>query len=189
MVGELDNGLIPWIWWAYDGFVHNMTEPLTDADVHQPTADALVRPHPVQVAGTPAALDYDEVAKVLRFRWSTTAPSGKRLPDGTETVIKVPASSLPDGYSVQVTGGTVTSAPDAEVLTIVADGSASSVFVKVWAKGDPEPSDTFPPSPLDKASTTTTTTAVSQTTTTLASTGPDQAPGATPVPGTSSYTG
>ncbi|MFN8018921.1 MAG: cellulase family glycosylhydrolase [Acidimicrobiales bacterium] len=189
MVGELDNGLIPWIWWAYDGFVHNMTDPLTDANIDQPTADALVRPHPVQVAGTPAALDYDEAAKVLRFRYSTTAPNGKGLPDGTETVIKVPASSLPDGYELQVTGGTVTSAPDAEVLTIVADGSAGSVFVKLWAKGDPEPDDAFPPSPLDKATSTTTTTAPTGSTTATAPGGATEAPGATPVPGTSTYTG
>lgn len=188
MVGELDNGLVPWIWWAYDGFVHDMTDPLTDANIDLPARDALVRPHPVQVAGTPSALDYDEVAKVLRFRWSTTAPGDSKLPDGTETVIKVPSSALPGGYSVEVVGGTVTSPPDAEVLTIVADGDADDVFVKVWAAGDPEPSDAFPPSPLDEP-TTTTTTAPPAATTTIVGTEPTDAAGATPVSGTSTFTG
>ena len=184
MVGELDNGLVPWIWWAYDGFVRNMTEPLAEADIDDPVRDSLVRPHPVQVAGTPEALDYDEAAQVLRFRWSTTSPDGSTLPDGTETVIKVPANALPDGYEAKVTGGTITSAPDAEVLTITVDSGSDDVFVKVWAKGDPEPSDAFPPSPLDPPTTTTTTT-----TTTVPATDPNDAPGATPVPGTSTYTG
>ncbi len=187
MVGEMDNGLIPWIWWSYDGFVHNMTDPLTEANIDGPTSAAVVRPHPVQVAGTPEALDFDEVARVLRFRYSTTAPSGSKLPDGTETVIKVPTASLPDGYELKVTGGTVTSADGAEVLTITADGSADEVFVKLWAKGDPEPSDDFPASPLDQPTTTTTTTTT--TSTTVPGTDPTDAPGATPVSGTSTYTG
>lgn len=193
MAGELDNGLMPWIWWAYDGFVHDMTQPLTEDRIDGPQRDALVRPHPVQVAGTPAALDYDEGAKVLRFRYDTTAPGGSKLPAGTETVIKVPHAALPDGYQVSVEGGTVTSAPDAEVLTITADAGAGSVFVKVWAAGDPEPSDTFPPSPLDEPTTpttsTTTTSAPTSTTTTAAATEPTGAPPANPVSGAATYTG
>ena len=100
-----------------------------------------------------------EVARVLRFRYGTEGPSGAPLPPGTETVIKVPDLALPDGYDLKVTGGTVTSAEGASVLTIVADGSADSVFVKLWPKGAPEPSDDFPPSPLDPAGPTTPTTA------------------------------
>ena len=191
MVGELDNALLPWMWWSYDGFVHDMTSPLTDATIDLDERDALVRPHPVQVAGTPDALDYDEVARVLRFRYRTEGPSGAALPSGTETVIKVPDLALPDGYDLKVTGGTVTSAEGASVLTIVADGSAGSVFVKLWPKGAPEPSDDFPPSPLDPAGPTTpTTTAPTTPTDPPVATVPDStATGATPIPGTSSYTG
>ena len=142
------------------------------------------------VAGTPDALDYDEVARVLRFRYGTEGPSGAPLPPGTETVIKVPDLALPDGYDLKVTGGTVTSAEGASVLTIVADGSADSVFVKLWPKGAPEPSDDFPPSPLDPAGPTTPTTAPPTTPTDPTTTVPGSAAtGATPIPGTSSYTG
>jgi endoglycosylceramidase len=189
MVGELDNALMPWMWWSYDGFVHNMTQPLTDANIDLDQRDALVRPHPVQVAGTPDALDFDEVERVLRFRYRTDAPSGP-LPSGTETVIKVPELALPDGYEVKVTGGTVTSAEDAEVLTVVSDGSAGMVFVKLWPKGQAEPDDTFPPSPLDPPlPPIPTTTVPGGVTTTTAPTEGTEATGAMPVPGTSSYTG
>jgi endoglycosylceramidase len=190
MVGELDNALMPWMWWSYDGFVKDMTQPLTDATIDLDERDALVRPHPVQVAGTPDALDFDEVERVLRFRYRTDAPSGP-LPSGAETVIKVPQLALPDGYEVKVTGGSVTSAADAEVLTVVSDGSAGVVFVKLWPKGEPEPTDAFPPSPLDDPAEPPTppTTTVPGTPTTTVPAGGTDATGATPVAGTSSYTG
>ena len=193
MVGELDNGLLPWIWWSYDGFVHNMTDPLTDASIDLTQRDALVRPHPVQVAGTPAALDYDEAAKVLRFRYLTSSPSGATVAAGTETVIKVPGLGFPDGYEVKVTGGTVTSGPDASVLTVVSDDSADAVFVKLWPKGADEPADAFPASPLDTPATTTTTTSTpgsgGSTTTSAPGSSATPATGATPVSGTASFTG
>jgi hypothetical protein len=43
----------------------------------------------------------------------------------------VPTEVYPDGYAVQVTGATVTSAPDAGRLTVVADPSADRVVVRV----------------------------------------------------------
>lgn len=192
MVGELDNGLLPWMWWSYDGFVHNMGDPLTDANVDMPQAEALVRPHPVQVAGTPTALDFDETTKVLRFQYSTTAPSGSKLPAGTETVIKLPSIDPSAEWDVKVTGGTATAANGQSLITVTNDADASSVFVKIWPAGEPEPADAFPASPLDEQATTTTTstpTAGSSTTTTVVGTKPTDASPATPVSGTSTFTG
>lgn len=184
MVGEMDNALMPWLYWSYDEFVHDLSLPPTGSNINETEAAPLIRPHPTAVAGTPTALDFDPAAKVLRFTYSATAPGGSRLPAGTETIIKVPPSVYGSGgYSVKVTGGTVTSAADADELIVTTDPGASSTFVKVWPTGTPEPPDTKPVP--------TTTTSGSGTTTTTAPEGtePGGATGATPVPGSSTFTG
>jgi endoglycosylceramidase len=189
MVGEMDNGLIPWMWWSYDEFVHDLNQAPTGANINMGEAGPLIRPHPVAVAGTPTALDFDPKAKVMRFSWDDVAPSGSRLPSGTETTFKVPSYVYGGGYSIKVTGGTVTSAANAEELTVVADDAASKVFVKVWPAGDPEPSDDFPGTSTTSTTTPGTTTPDGKTTTTVVGAEPTQAPGASPVSGTSSFTG
>jgi endoglycosylceramidase len=182
MVGEMDNALMPWMWWSYDEFVHDLTKAPSGANIDQGVADALIRPHPTVVAGTPTALDFDPAERVLRFAYDATSPTGVRLPDGTETVVKVPPSVYGSGgYSVKVTGGTVTSAPGASELVVTTDPAANGVFVKVWPAGTAEPPDVKPvPTP-----TSTTTTVVS--TSTEPTTPPS--PGATPVPGSAVFTG
>ncbi|WP_426572642.1 cellulase family glycosylhydrolase [Aquihabitans sp. McL0605] len=183
MVGEMDNALMPWLWWSYDEFVSDMTADPT-ASINTDVSGALIRPHPVQVAGTPSALDYDRAGQVLRFTWDAASPDGTRLPAGTETVIKVPPSVYGSGgYSVKVTGGTVTSAADADELIVTTDPGAASTFVKVWAAGTPEPPDVKP------TDTTTTTTAGSGTSTTVATEPADTADAATPVAGSPTFTG
>src|SRR5262249_5097667 len=59
MVAELDHARLPWIWWSYDELVHDMTKPPTGANIAAAAVAELIRPHPVAVAGTPTALDYD----------------------------------------------------------------------------------------------------------------------------------
>jgi endoglycosylceramidase len=53
----------------------------------------------------------------------------------------VPAVQFPNGYSVNVTGGHVVSAPGAPQLIIASDGGATAVDVVVvgTAGGDPSP--------------------------------------------------
>lgn len=95
MVGEMDNGLIPWIWWSYDGFVHNMTDPLTEANIDGPTSAAVVHP-------SRAGRRHARGARLRRGGPGPPVPvldhhaQRLKLPDGTETVIKrVPTASLP----------------------------------------------------------------------------------------------
>ena len=61
--------------------------------------------------GTPRSHDYDPAGRVLTFRWDTAAPATTTRDAGAETVIRVPASVYGGAYEVEVTGGTVTSAP------------------------------------------------------------------------------
>lgn len=50
---------------------------------------------------------------------------------GLLTTISVPPIVYPNGYQVSVTGGTVTSAPNAPVLVVTSDAGAGSVSVTV----------------------------------------------------------
>lgn len=137
---ELDESLVPWIFWAYnENLVRGMTQPIGPATVNQPVVDALVRPHPRAVAGTPLLQEYDNATQVFRFAASTAPVHGGTFGSGTASEFQVAANAYPSGYQVRVEGGTVTSAPNASVLTVQADEGADQFSVTVWAAGDPEP--------------------------------------------------
>ena len=53
---------------------------------------------------------------------------------GSLTTISVPAIEYPNGYTVSVTGGHVTSASDAPQLVVAADDGATTVQVVVTPK-------------------------------------------------------
>lgn len=143
-VDLLDGALVPWMWWAYnENFVEDMSRPPTEDNLVGPIVDALVRPHPRAVAGTPIDLAYDLDQRVLRFRYSGDSVGGDPFGAGAVTELQVAARTYPAGYRVEVTGGTVTSAPDATLLTVAADGRGE-VFVKLWPADQPEPSDEVP---------------------------------------------
>jgi endoglycosylceramidase len=127
-IAALDAALIPWIWWHYGPSV---TEKLT----HE-----LVRPHPVTVAGTPTALVYDLAIRTMAFTYSATGPDGTNRAD-TRTELDVPARTYPAGYRATVVGGTVTSEPGADTLTVIASSDAPCVAITI------SPADAPPPAP------------------------------------------
>lgn len=141
MVGELDGALMPWIWWAYNEEVlGDPHKAPTDTDLIQPAAvDALVRPHPVAIAGVPTAQHYDTTSRTLAFSFSTARTSGGPFPCGSVTSFQIPARSYPNGYHVTVTGGAVTSAPGSQHLTVVAKPGATNVTVTVAPDGSTSP--------------------------------------------------
>jgi len=148
LADELDGSLVPWIFWAYnENVVHAMTQPIGPATVNQPVVDALVRPHPRAVTGTPLSQQYDDASAVLRFVASTDRVDGGSFPAGTASEFQVATTTYPGGYQVRVEGGAVTSAPNASLLTVVADEDAEQFAVTVWPAGAPQPTPT--PLPLD----------------------------------------
>jgi endoglycosylceramidase len=85
----------------------------------------LVRPYAQATAGRPTLHRFDPATGVFRFAFE---------PDHTviaPTSVVVPPAQYPDGYEVTVTGGTVTSAPNAGRLTVVADPDADLVEVTI----------------------------------------------------------
>lgn len=87
------------MYWAFDrGGGYAM---LDDAGNEvTPLIDAIVRPYPERIAGTPIAWDYDETTRTLRVTWepdtSITAP----------TVVVAPARVYPTGVAVACEGCT-----------------------------------------------------------------------------------
>lgn len=143
-----ETALVPWTFWSYDEqFVHDLADPATGANINDAVVDALARPHPVAVAGTPMGADYDPEGGAYQLVWSTTGPDGSRFGDGATTVIDTNARAYPAGYDVVVDGGQVTSAPNDPRLTVVADPGADRVQVLVGRAGDPGPAAVEPVAP------------------------------------------
>lgn len=86
-------------------------------------ADAVVRTYPQATAGTPQRMKYDTANGDFAYRY---APR----PAARPTEIYVSDIKYPNGYTVNVIGGIVTSAPKARIVTIHASGSAP-VTVKI----------------------------------------------------------
>jgi endoglycosylceramidase len=110
-----DERLMSWMYWDDNYFRQAPEVVRTD----------LVRTYAQATAGTPTRQRFDPATGAFELEYrpdhSVTAP----------TSIVVPTEVYPDGYAVQVTGATVTSAPDAGRLTVVADPSADRVVVRV----------------------------------------------------------
>ncbi|MCB1268157.1 MAG: hypothetical protein KDB19_08535, partial [Microthrixaceae bacterium] len=73
-----------------------------------------------------------------RFEPSTGSFTFRYRPDPSveaPTSIVVPQRVYPDGYRVEVSGGTVTSAPNSGRLTVLADG-IGEVMVRVTRSAD-----------------------------------------------------
>ncbi|MHB1583488.1 MAG: cellulase family glycosylhydrolase [Acidimicrobiales bacterium] len=135
MIGEADRALVPWIFWAFDqDVVHSLALPPSGSNLVSSTVAAIVRPHPVAVAGTPTSSSYDPATRTMRCTWSTKGPGGRRYPAATPTLFNVPMSLYPAGYRVRVVGGRVVGSRH-QALTVEAARGASSVSVTVSPAG------------------------------------------------------
>jgi endoglycosylceramidase len=131
-VGLLDRNLIPWLFWSYDENVAtHLDQQMSEANVVASSADTLVRPHPLAVAGTPLSHEYDLASHTLTFSYSTTGPGDRQYAAELPTIFKVAPRTYPTGYRVTVSGGRVTSDDGAPLLTVVADVGAQTVSVVV----------------------------------------------------------
>lgn len=133
VTGQLDDALVSWMFWAYnEEIITNRSAPASLSRVRDRAAfEALVRPYPMAVTGTPTAAHFEPATSVYTLSYSTTGPSGRSYPDKLDTVVSVPALQYPNGYDVTVTGATVTSAQDAQRLTLRTTPGATTVTLTV----------------------------------------------------------
>ncbi|MCV7382862.1 cellulase family glycosylhydrolase [Mycolicibacter longobardus] len=140
-----NQNMLGWAAWAYTGKDITSASPEDQALVYDPNLppvgdnvnwdklDLLAQPYPQLISGTPTALSFNN--GVFSFSYSTDQADGTgSFGAGSETTIAVPPNHYPNGYTVTVTGGHVTSGADASVLTVSSDGDASTITVTVTAK-------------------------------------------------------
>ncbi|MCC6849610.1 MAG: cellulase family glycosylhydrolase [Deltaproteobacteria bacterium] len=132
-----------WAWWnrdpcceaAEDGIIDDPANPPTSAHLDEAKLDALVRPYPRAVAGTPTRWSWDRTARRFALAYAT-APVDGALAPGALTEVWIPARHFPNGYDVvDLRGGVVTSAADAERLEVAVASGASSVSFAVVPAG------------------------------------------------------
>ena len=129
---QFDARLVPWLYWSYNGHVvTDSNAPLVAPNLDVPVLDALTRPYPSLVNGTPTQLDFVAATATLDFAYSTLRPDGHRAPRALATVVNIPARNYPSGYAVTATGADVTSPPCARTLTLRNQPGATTVSVRV----------------------------------------------------------
>jgi endoglycosylceramidase len=132
----LDSALVPWIFWSFCcELVPSLQQAPGGSNLVASTAAVLIQPYPLAVAGTPQQLTVDPTAETLAFTWLTAPVGGGTFATGTVTSFEVPALAYPGGYTATVTGGWITSAPCAPLLTVAAKPGADTVTVEVEAGG------------------------------------------------------
>jgi endoglycosylceramidase len=130
---SFDDRLVPWMFWAYnESVIDDPAQPAGLDNLASPAAfQALVRPYPEALAGTPQSLAYDPATRVFDLSWSTRSPSGHRNGWWLPSTIHVPKLAYPDGYSVDVDGAWVISRRCSESLVLRAKPWAQTVAVHV----------------------------------------------------------
>ena len=129
---QFDARLVPWLYWSYNGHVvADSNRALVPPNLNVSVLDALTRPYPTLVNGTPTRVAFDTVTSTLDFTFTTRRPDGRRAPRGLDTVVMVPQRRYPGGYRVTALGADVTSLPCAPVLTLRNHPGVSAVSVRV----------------------------------------------------------
>jgi endoglycosylceramidase len=130
---QLDGQMLPWLDWAYnESIIARRFDPAGPDNLRSVDAfNALVRPYPKAVAGTPTRMAFDPTTKIFEMAYSAIAPDGVIPPRGLPTVISLPKRQYPTGYKVKVKGAKVSSRPCAELLTLVRRPTAVAVTVTV----------------------------------------------------------
>ncbi|ULP48480.1 cellulase family glycosylhydrolase [Mycolicibacter virginiensis] len=138
-----NRALFGWAEWAYSGkditsispedqaLVYDPSKPPVGDNVNWDKLDALSQPYPQVISGIPTSWSFS--GGVFSFSYSTDQADGSgTFGAGSQTTISVPPNQYPNGYTVDVTGGHVTSGPNASQLIITSDG-ASTIQVTVRA--------------------------------------------------------
>jgi endoglycosylceramidase len=93
--------------------------------------NALVRPYPRAVAGTPVRWGFDPDSRVFELVYRTLAPGGAALSPSAETEVFVPRRHYSRGYCATVTGAQVVSRPRDLILRLVNRPGAAQVTVRI----------------------------------------------------------
>ena len=152
---DMDDAMMSWLYWAWankpgylvvggdlgdvseggptHGMVYDLAGPREEPNLHQGRLDALARPYPRAVAGTPMEFSFDPGTRVFNFRYvPRPVPAAPRaIAANAQTEVFLPERQYKNGYKVTVSGATVVSSPGERVLRLANQSDASSVTVRV----------------------------------------------------------
>jgi endoglycosylceramidase len=132
LTAQFESGLVPWLFWAYGRIIQDMSQPAGPDNLRSVEAlNALVRPYPVAITGTPTTIVFDPATKLFDLTYDTVGPGGVRYASELVTVVSVPARHYADGYTVTADGATVVSAPCAPQLLLRNQAGANTVSAHV----------------------------------------------------------
>lgn len=136
VTAQADAALVGWHYWQYKNFQDPTTESqgssaqslfADDSDLSSVKSEKLKlleRAYPQATAGTPLVLSFDPVTAEMLYRYTAG-------PASAPTEIHVPKIHYPDGYTVEVTGARVVSAPGAAKLVLENTACTGEVTVRV----------------------------------------------------------
>ena len=139
MAAEADQHMVGWSYWAYEdccnspgAIVKDATQaPSAPGNLNLPVLEALVRPYPQLISGTPSPWSYDPTSGTFTLQYSTQGVSGRPFPAGSPTEVFVPQLQYPHGYHVTVTGAAIASDPSAGRLVLCSLPGAGEVRLTV----------------------------------------------------------
>ena len=147
IVDASDDSMLSWQYWHYcacddpttsgpgvQALVIDANEPPSGDNVKEAKLRVLSRPYPQIVAGTPTGFGFDPDSREFSLSYSTERAGGGGFASRYGTVVFVPRGHYPDGYQVDVEGATVTSAPNAKLLRLVAHRGATEVKLTINPK-------------------------------------------------------
>jgi endoglycosylceramidase len=169
VLGLADRNMMSWQEWHYCGcddptttgsgdkqaIVLDPAKPPSGDNLKTSTLDAVSRPYPQAVAGTPESWSFDPSSKEFSLSYSVARPgagSGS-FGAGALTEIAMPARQYPGGYAPDVRGGSIRSAAGASVLGVAACSGVERVAVTVVPGGAAQSSCAPPPKSLRAAKT------------------------------------
>jgi endoglycosylceramidase len=143
-----DSSFLPWIYWAYanktpfkivapglpptpeqQGVVLDLSKAREGANLNRPILQALTRPYPAAIAGTPINIGFDPAKQIFRLEYRGTGVDSTLR--SQETVVVMPTSLYPKGYRVEVSGAKVASLKGAKFLQLISEGEKNKVTVSV----------------------------------------------------------
>lgn len=137
LTAHYDDGLMSWIFWAYnENVVTDQSVPTTRSVANRDVLRALVRPYPVALAGTPTRVNFDPDSRVMTLKYTKRRPGGGKYPARLPSVIAVQQLTYPEGYTAKVTGAVIRSRPCSQRL-VLRNGpkAAKPVTVKITPGG------------------------------------------------------
>jgi len=142
MVDLMGARFLPWTIWAYytysqdpantpaQGLLLDDNQPGSEANAKQAKLDAIAVPYATAIADTPASTSFDRTSGEYDLTYYTQPVPGATLIRAPTTIF-LPQRAYPNGYHVDITNGSYTTAQAGRVLQITPARGAATVTVRV----------------------------------------------------------